>query len=105
MSEIVNIIVDESDEFVSIEVTDSNEVVNITVCEGLQDETDPLFAAWLSATPPAYPSDIPDVSGFEEISNKTNTITESDTDYPSCNGVIDYVDSILGEIESILETI
>lgn len=45
---------------------------------------------------------------LENSSNKTNDIANNDTDttkYPSCKGVADYVSGIVGNINSILETI
>lgn len=45
---------------------------------------------------------------LEDSSNKTNDIANNDTDttkYPSCKAVADYVSGIVGDINSILETI
>ena len=45
---------------------------------------------------------------LEDSSNKTNDIANNDTDttkYPSCKGVADYVSDIVGNINTILETI
>lgn len=48
-----------------------------------------------------------DLSGKENVSNKTTTLSSASTDtqYPSAKCVYDYVDSIVGDIESLLEAI
>jgi len=33
-------------------------------------EVDPIFTTWLNSTPPAYPSDIPSITGLEATENK-----------------------------------
>lgn len=51
---------------------------------------------------------IPDVSSKEDTSNKTSDIssnTSSTTKYPSTKGVADYVDGIVGDINTILDNI
>ena len=51
---------------------------------------------------------IPDVSGKEDSSNKTNDIAGNKTNttkYTTTKGVADYVDGILGDINSVLDTI
>lgn len=51
--------------------------------------------------------DKPDLSIYELISNKTTSLTSSSTDtqYPSAKCVYDYIDTIVGDINTALDTI
>jgi hypothetical protein len=63
----------------------------------LYSEVDPAFSAWLLATPPAYPADIPDITGLVPYTGATgnvdlgaNFITTSSVYFPaSISAIID----------------